>query len=62
MSITQLDNKDQGSTWHLIDATGHTLGRLASEVATILRGKNKVTFAPWQDVGDYVVIVNAEKI
>ena len=48
--------------WYVVDATGHTLGRLASEVASILRGKNKPTFTPHIDTGDYVVIVNADQI
>ncbi len=48
--------------WWLIDAKGQTLGRLASQVATILRGKNKPEFTPNVDVGDFVIIVNAEKI
>ena len=48
--------------WLLVDATDMTLGRLASEVAQILRGKNKPTYTPHIDTGDYVVIVNAEKI
>ena len=48
--------------WHLIDARGQVLGRLASEVANILRGKNKPIFTPHVDTGDYVVIVNAASI
>ena len=48
--------------WNVVDATGLTLGRLASQVASILRGKNKPTFTPHEDTGDYVIIVNAEKI
>ncbi|HOO27790.1 MAG TPA: 50S ribosomal protein L13 [Lachnospiraceae bacterium] len=48
--------------WYVVDATGYTLGRLASEVAKILRGKNKPIFTPHADTGDYVIIVNAEKI
>ncbi len=48
--------------WYVVDATGHTLGRLASEVASILRGKNKPTFTPHIDTGDYVIIVNADQI
>ena len=48
--------------WYVVDATGHTLGRLASEIASILRGKNKPTFTPHIDTGDYVVVVNADKI
>lgn len=48
--------------WYVVDATGHTLGRLASEVAKVLRGKNKPTFTPSIDTGDYVIIVNADQI
>ena len=48
--------------WFVIDADGVTLGRLASEVASILRGKNKPQYAPNVDMGDYVIIVNAEKV
>lgn len=48
--------------WYVVDATGHTLGRLSSEIASILRGKNKPTFTPHIDTGDYVVVVNADKI
>ena len=48
--------------WYVVDATGYTLGRLASEVAKVLRGKNKPIFTPHVDTGDYVIIVNAEKI
>ena len=46
--------------WYVVDATGHTLGRLASEVASVLRGKNKPIFTPHMDCGDYVIIVNAD--
>ena len=48
--------------WYVVDATGYTLGRLASEVAKVLRGKNKPQFTPHIDTGDYVIVVNAEKI
>ena len=48
--------------WYVVDATDMTLGRLASEVAKVLRGKNKPTFTPHIDTGDYVIVVNAEKI
>ena len=48
--------------WYVVDAEGKTLGRLASEVAKVLRGKNKPTFTPHIDTGDYVIVVNAEKI
>lgn len=47
---------------YVVDATGHTLGRLASEVAKVLRGKNKPIFTPHMDTGDFVIIVNADKI
>jgi large subunit ribosomal protein L13 len=48
--------------WFVVDAAGQRLGRLATEVATVLRGKHKPTFTPHVDCGDYVIIVNAEKI
>ncbi|NLY48338.1 MAG: 50S ribosomal protein L13 [Clostridiales bacterium] len=48
--------------WYVVDASGHTLGRLASEIAKILRGKHKPTYTPFIDTGDYVIVVNAEKI
>ena len=48
--------------WYLVDAEGVTLGRLASEVAKILRGKNKPEYTPHVDTGDYVVIINADKV
>ena len=48
--------------WYVVDATDKTLGRLASEVANVLRGKNKPYYTPFLDTGDYVIIVNAEKI
>ena len=48
--------------WYVIDAQGQTLGRLASEVAAILRGKNKPTFTPHVDTGDHVIIINASQI
>lgn len=48
--------------WYVVDATDMTLGRLSSEVAKVLRGKNKPTFTPHIDTGDYVIIVNAEKV
>ena len=48
--------------WYVVDADGKTLGRLASEVAKVLRGKNKPIFTPHMDTGDYVIVVNAEKV
>ena len=48
--------------WYVVDATGYTLGRLSSEIAKVLRGKNKPTYTPHIDTGDYVIVVNAENI
>ena len=48
--------------WYVVDAEGQTLGRLATEIATILRGKNKPQYTPHVDTGDFVVVVNAEKV
>ncbi len=48
-------------TWYVIDAAGKPLGRVASKVATILRGKHKPTYTPYVDCGDYVIVINAEK-
>lgn len=48
--------------WYVVDAKGLTLGRLSSQVATILRGKNKPTYTPHVDCGDYVIVLNADKI
>lgn len=56
-NINELDRK-----WYVIDAEGKTLGRLASEIAMILSGKRKPTYTPFLDTGDYVIVVNAEKI
>ena len=49
-------------SWHIVDAEGMVLGRLATEVANILRGKHKATFTPNLDMGDHVIIVNADKV
>ena len=53
---------DVKAAWHLVNAEGRTLGRLAARVASLLRGKHRPTFTPNVDMGDHVVIVNAEKI
>jgi large subunit ribosomal protein L13 len=53
---------DISRQWFVVDAEGKTLGRLASVIAATLRGKNKPTFAPHMDMGDFVIIINAEKI
>ena len=54
--------KDIERKWFLVDAEGEILGRLASKVADILRGKNKVIYTPHMDTGDFVVVINAEKV
>lgn len=59
---TRQSDADNSRRWWLIDAEGQTLGRLATQVATLLRGKHKAIFTPHLDVGDYVVIINSEKI
>jgi large subunit ribosomal protein L13 len=58
--VTKADDVER--SWFIVDAEGQTLGRLASKIATVLRGKHKPTFSPSVDCGDYVVVVNAEKI
>ncbi|WP_320676101.1 50S ribosomal protein L13 [Prochlorococcus sp. MIT 1300] len=63
MNKTSIPSNDSiNRQWYLVDAENQTLGRLASEVAAVLRGKNKPNFTPHLDTGDFVVIVNAEKI
>lgn len=54
--------KDIQKKWYLVDAEGKTLGRLASQIAAILRGKHKPTYTPHMDMGDCVIVVNAEKV
>ncbi len=54
--------KDITRDWFVVDAEGQTLGRLATRIATVLRGKHKPTFAPHLDMGDYVIVINADKI
>ncbi len=55
-------NETVERSWHVIDATGKTLGRLATETAVLIRGKHKPTFTPHIDCGDNVIVINAEKI
>lgn len=62
MQSINIKPKDIKKEWCLVDASGKTLGRLATTVASILRGKHKPEFTPNLDTGDYVVIINAEKI
>lgn len=60
---TYMANPDKlDKKWYVVDASGMVLGRLASEVASVLRGKNKPEFTPNVDTGDYVIVINAEKI
>lgn len=62
MSTNVFSSKDIKREWHFIDAKDQILGRLATQIATILMGKNKVTFVPYLDNGDYVVVTNAKLI
>ena len=55
-------NLEQDRKWYVIDADGKTVGRLATEAARILMGKNKPTYTPYIDMGDHVVVINAEKV
>jgi large subunit ribosomal protein L13 len=50
------------ANWHVVDATGHILGRLASKIAVILQGKHKPTYTPHVDTGDFVIVLNADKV
>jgi large subunit ribosomal protein L13 len=58
----QAKKEELDKKWYVVDATGKTLGRLASQVAAILRGKHKPTFTPHVDCGDYVIVINADKV
>ncbi len=62
MSTNSFSAKDIKRSWHLVDAKDEILGRLATRVATILMGKNKPSFVPFLDNGDYVVVTNAAKV
>ena len=62
MKTPLVKNENINPKWHLVDADGRTLGRLATRVAILLRGKNKPIFAPHQDTGDFVVVINAKKV
>jgi large subunit ribosomal protein L13 len=62
MKTTSVRANEISRDWFLVDAEGQTLGRLASEIAQILRGKNKPSFTPHMDMGDFVVVINAEKV
>ena len=62
MKTIYVNENDAKKNWYIIDASGKTLGRVAAKAASVLRGKNKATYTPNQNMGDYVVIINAEKI
>ncbi|RMZ48814.1 50S ribosomal protein L13, partial [Candidatus Marinimicrobia bacterium PRS2] len=62
METTSIRADEISREWFIVDAEGQTLGRLASEIAQIIRGKKKPFFTPHMDMGDFVVVVNAEKI
>ena len=62
MKTKSLKSNEISKDWYIANAEGKTLGRFASEVAKVLRGKHKPTFTPHMDMGDFVVVVNAEKI
>jgi large subunit ribosomal protein L13 len=62
MRTYQATAQDRERDWYVVDAEGKTLGRLATQIADVLRGKRKPTFTPHIDVGDFVIVVNAERI
>ena len=62
MKTIFVKQKDVKKKWYIVDAAGKRLGRIAVKVATILRGKHKPIYSPHMDVGDYVIIINAEKV
>jgi large subunit ribosomal protein L13 len=62
MKTYQASAQDRERDWYVVDAEGRTLGRLATQIANVLRGKRKPTYTPHVDVGDFVIVVNAEKV
>ena len=62
MKTTSVRSNEIKRDWFVVDAEGHTLGRLASEIAQVLRGEKKPSYTPHMDMGDFVVVVNADKI
>jgi large subunit ribosomal protein L13 len=60
--VATKESAQANRAWFVVDATGKPLGRLASQIATVLRGKHKPTYTPHEDAGDFVVVVNADKI
>ena len=61
-TVISAEEAKEQRQWYVVDATGKTLGRLASQIAVVLRGKHKPTFTPHLDMGDFVIVVNAEKV
>jgi len=61
-TVISADEAKEQRQWYVVDARGKTLGRLASQIAVVLRGKHKPVFTPHMDTGDYVIVVNAEKV
>ena len=62
MKTIFVNEKDAVRSWYIIDAAGKPLGRVAAKAAAMLRGKNKITYAPNQEMGDFIVIINADKV
>ncbi|MDF3127800.1 50S ribosomal protein L13 [Kiritimatiellaeota bacterium B1221] len=62
MNTTFLKEAEIDRKWHIVDAAGKTVGRMATEIADVLRGKNKPTYAPHVDNGDFVIVINAAKV
>ncbi len=62
MKTWQAKNEDQSKKWYIVDASGHRVGRIATHVANILRGKNKPQFTPHVDTGDHVIVINTDKM
>jgi large subunit ribosomal protein L13 len=62
MKTYQATSQDRERVWYVVDADGKTLGRLATQIADVLRGKRKPTYTPHVDVGDFVIVINAEKV
>ena len=62
MKTVRVRQQDVAHEWYVVDATGQTLGRLATEIARRLRGKHKAEYTPHVDTGDYIIVVNAEKV
>ena len=61
MKTVSVRQQDVAHDWYVVDATGQTLGRLATEIARRLRGKHKAEYTPHVDTGDYIIVVNAER-